>query len=32
MAFLNHGKNPLFIGTPETGKTFLARALAYAAC
>ena len=32
MAFLDHGTNPLFIGTPGTGKTFLARALAYAAC
>ena len=32
MAFLEHGTNPLFIGTPGTGKTFLARALAYAAC
>jgi DNA replication protein DnaC len=32
MAFLDRGTNPLFIGTPGTGKTFLARALAYAAC
>ena len=32
MAFLETGTNPLFIGTPGTGKTFLARALAYAAC
>jgi DNA replication protein DnaC len=32
IAFLDHGTNPLFIGTPGTGKTFLARALAYAAC
>lgn len=32
MAFLERGTNPLFLGTPGTGKTFLARALAYAAC
>jgi DNA replication protein DnaC len=32
MAFLERGINPLFIGKPGTGKTFLARALAYAAC
>jgi DNA replication protein DnaC len=32
MAFLDSGINPLFIGKPGTGKTFLARALAYAAC
>lgn len=32
MAFLEGGTNPLFIGTPGTGKTYLARALAYAAC
>lgn len=32
MAFLGKGQNPLFIGNPGTGKTFLARALAYRAC
>lgn len=32
LAFLAHGVNPLFIGNPGTGKTFLARALAYKAC
>ncbi len=32
IAFIDRGVNPLFIGTPGTGKTFLARALAYAAC
>jgi len=32
LAFLSRGTNPLFIGTPGTGKTFLARALAYKAC
>jgi len=32
MTFLDSGINPLFIGTPGTGKTFLARALAFAAC
>jgi DNA replication protein DnaC len=32
LAFLEHGVNALFIGAPGTGKTFLARALAYRAC
>jgi len=32
MAFLDKGINPLFLGRPGTGKTYLARALAYAAC
>lgn len=32
LAFLERGINPLFIGSPGTGKTFLARALAYRAC
>lgn len=32
LSFLANGINPLFIGIPGTGKTFLARALAYRAC
>lgn len=32
LAFLDKGINPLFIGLPGTGKTFLARALAYRVC
>ena len=32
LSFLDSGINPLFIGTPGTGKTFLARSLAYRAC
>src|SRR5215510_6322782 len=32
LALLAKGVNPLFIGIPGTGKTFLARALAYRAC
>jgi len=32
LAFLDKGVNPLFIGIPGTGKTFLARSLAYRAC
>lgn len=32
MGFIEKGINPLFVGTPGTGKTFLARALAYRAC
>jgi DNA replication protein DnaC len=32
LSFLARGANPLFIGHPGTGKTFLARALAYRAC
>ena len=32
LAFLGKGINPLFIGAPGAGKTFLARALAYQAC
>lgn len=32
LAFLEKGINPIFMGLPGTGKTFLARALAYRAC
>ena len=32
LTFIGRGVNPLFIGTPGTGKTFLSRALAYRAC
>lgn len=32
LSFLDKGINPLFIGVPGTGKTFLARSLAYRAC
>ena len=32
LGFLGKGINPLFIGHPGTGKTFLARALAFRAC
>ena len=32
LAFLHKGINPLFVGFPGTGKTFLARSLAYRAC
>ena len=32
MAFLERGVNPLFLGTPGSGKTYLARSLAYRAC
>ncbi|HTP49480.1 MAG TPA: IS21-like element helper ATPase IstB [Anaeromyxobacteraceae bacterium] len=32
LAFIDKGVNPLFVGIPGTGKTFLARALAFRAC
>lgn len=32
LTFLDKGINPLFMGIPGAGKTFLARALAYRAC
>jgi DNA replication protein DnaC len=32
LSFLKKGINPLFIGVPGTGKTYLARSLAYRAC
>jgi DNA replication protein DnaC len=32
LSFIDKGINPLFIGTPGTGKTFLARSLAHRAC
>lgn len=32
LSFLGRGINPLFIGHPGAGKTFLARALGYRAC
>ncbi|RKG56889.1 ATP-binding protein [Corallococcus sp. AB011P] len=32
VAFLDKGINPLFIGLPGTGKTYLARALAWRVC
>lgn len=32
LGFIDKGINPIFIGHPGTGKTFLARALAFRAC
>jgi len=32
VAFVDKGVNPLFVGVPGTGKTFLARALAFRVC
>jgi DNA replication protein DnaC len=32
LTFLSFGINPIFLGKPGTGKTYLARALAYRAC
>lgn len=32
LTFLSKGINPLFMGTPGTGKSFLARSLSYRAC
>jgi len=32
LSFLRKGINPIFIGVPGAGKTFLARSLAYKAC
>lgn len=32
LAFIDQGINPIFVGHPGTGKTYLARALAYRAC
>ena len=32
LSFIDKGINPLFIGNPGTGKTFLVRALAHKAC